>query len=198
MDVFLHNFNYLLFNTFLAMIAVWFGFLMLKPFPNYIRFFCGFIWLIFLPNTLYLLTDITHLPEDWPKVDGVFKIILMLQFSFFAIVGIITFILAVYFFQIFLEGKSSSRQKNIKLRTLILISILNFLVGFGIILGGIQRIHSWYIFSNPLKVIEDLVTVINSKELLTLSFGFGILANIIYFLLVEKAKEWNKKLFGGR
>lgn len=195
MDVFLQNTNYLLFNTFLALIAVWFGLLMLKPFPNYVRFLCGFIWLIFLPNTIYLLTDLTHLPEDWPKVDGIFKIILMLQFSFFAIVGIITFILAVYFFQILLEGKSSSRRKNIKLTSLILISILNFLVGFGIILGGIQRIHSWYIFSDPLKVIDDLVTVINSKELLTLSFGFGILANIIYFLFIEKAREWNKKFF---
>jgi len=156
----------------------------------------GFLWLIFLPNTIYILTDITHLLEDWPRVNSLFKLILILQYTLFSIFGIITFVAAVYFFQKLLERKSAGRRKKgIKVSTITAICILNFVVGFGVILGGIRRTNSWYIFTNPSRVLEDALNLIYSQELLILAFGVGILANIIYFLTLESVATWGKKYF---
>lgn len=192
MFLFLLNFNWLLYNLFLALISVACGKLMLRVKFKPLKFIFFFIWLIFLPNTIYLLTDIAHLFEDWSKVNSMFKILLTLQYSFFAILGIITFVTAVYFFQKLIQKKSNEK---INLTTHIAILILNFTVGFGVILGGIQRTNSWHVFTNPIRVTNDILDIISSKEILMLSVGVGILANIIYFLCAETAATWDKKLF---
>lgn len=196
MEIFLHNFNFILFNSLLALIAVLFGWLMVKARSKFAKILCGFFWLIFLPNTIYILTDISHLFEDWLKVNNLFRLILIIQYTLFSIVGIITFVAAIYFFQKLLQGKSAGRRKKgIRVKTIIAICILNFIVGFGVVLGGIQRINSWHIFTDPLRVAGDVVTLISSQELLILSFGIGILANFIYFLMAESVSTWGKKLF---
>lgn len=178
----------------MALIAVLFGWLMSKADSIFAKAWTGFIWLIFLPNTLYILTDITHLFEDWPKVDNLFRVILIVQYALFSIFGIITFVLAVYFFQKMLAGKS---KKGIKTTTFISICVLNFIVGFGVVLGGIERTNSWHILTNPSRVLEDSLDLIYSRELLTLSLGVGFFANAVYFLMAETVKTWDKKFFKG-
>jgi len=156
----------------------------------------GFVWFIFLPNTIYILTDITHLFEDWSKVDNLFRLILIVQYGLFSIVGIITFTLAVYFFQKLLQGKSAGwRNKRIKATTFIAIIVLNFIVGFAVVLGGIARTNSWHIFTNPSRVLEDSFDLIYSQELLMLSLGVGIFANLTYFIMAETVATWGKKFF---
>lgn len=163
---------------------------MSKANSTFARVWTGFIWLIFLPNTIYILTDIAHLFEDLPKVDNLFKAILIIQYSLFALFGIISFVISIYFFQILLEGKF---RKKIKPATFLAIIVLNFIVGFGVVLGGIERTNSWHILVNPSRVLEDSLDLIYSQELLMLSLGIGVLANIIYFLIVETVKTWGKQ-----
>lgn len=189
-DVFLHNLNFVWFNSFLALIPVLFGDLMLKTKRNLLKAIYGFIWLIFLPNTIYTLTDISHLFEDWDKVDLLFKAILMLEYGILMIVGFLTFIYAVYFFEKLLENKNKKRRK---LSTYLVVFILNFIVGFGVILGNIQRTNSWYIFTNPTRVINDSVEVFFSPELIFAFVIFGILCNIAYFYFVKKVVEFGRK-----
>ncbi|KKQ42269.1 MAG: hypothetical protein US59_C0012G0014 [Candidatus Levybacteria bacterium GW2011_GWB1_37_8] len=190
MEIFLSNFIFIWINSVLALVAILFGWLMSKANSTFAKLWTGFLWLIFLPNTIYILTDISHLFEDWPKVGNLFKLILIFQYALFAIFGIITFVISTYFFQRLLEGK---RKKGIKTTTIIAICILNFIVGFGVVLGGIRRTNSWYIFTNPSRVLEDTLNVIYSQELLILSLGIGILANFIYFLMLESIATWGKK-----
>ncbi|MDP2637666.1 MAG: DUF1361 domain-containing protein, partial [Candidatus Levybacteria bacterium] len=139
MEIFIDNFNYMLLNSFLALIAVIFGWLMLQKYPRFLQLLFGILWLIFLPNTIYILTDISHLIEDWQRLDDLFKIIVTIQYLIFSIFGIITFIFSTYFFQQLLEGKTPGwRIKHSRFSALFAIFILNFIVGFGVILGGIQ------------------------------------------------------------
>ncbi|MBF8249904.1 MAG: hypothetical protein HW400_505 [Candidatus Levybacteria bacterium] len=196
MDIFLDNLTFIWVNSFLAVVAVLFGWLMSKANSVFAKAWTGFLWLIFLPNTIYILTDITHLFEQWPKVDIFFKFILIIQYAIFSIFGTITFVIATYFFQKLLEGKSANRRKKgIKASTAVTIFILNFIVGFGVILGGIRRTNSWYIFTNPSRVLEDSLNLIYSQELLILAFGVGILANLIYFLMLQNVVAWGNKHF---
>jgi len=193
-EIFLNNFIFIWINSALALVAILFGWLMSKADSAFAKIWTGFFWLIFLPNTIYILTDISHLLEDWPKVDDLFKLILILQYSLFSIFGIITFIISVYFFQKLLERKSAgSRRKGIKTTTIIAICILNFIVGFGVVLGGIRRTNSWHIFTDPPRVLEDVLNLIYSQELLILSLGVGLLANLIYFIMAETVATWGKE-----
>ena len=191
MEIFLHNFNFIWFNTFLALIAVLFGWLMIKARSKFARTLYGFIWFVFLPNTIYILTDITHLFEDWPKVNDFFRALLVIQYTLFAVVGIITFTIATYYLQKMLDGKS----KKIKFTTIAAICLLNFVVGFGVVLGGIERTNSWYVITSPSRVLEDIFDLIYSKELIMLSLGVGIFANAVYFLMAETIATWGKKFF---
>jgi len=169
---------------------------MIKARSKFAKILYGFIWFVFLPNTIYILTDITHLFEDWPKVDNLFRAILTIQYTLFSIVGIITFVAAIYFFQKLLQGKSASWRKNkIKPTTIIAVCILNFIVGFGVVLGGIERTNSWHIFTNPSRVLEDSFDLIYSQELLILSLGVGLFANLTYFIMAETVATWVPKAF---
>lgn len=192
MEIFLLNFNFILFNSFLALVAVFFGWLMSKANSTFTKVWTGLIWLIFLPNTIYILTDITYLFEDWPKVSNLFRAILIVQYSLFTLFGIMTFVIATYFFQKLLQGKN---KKRIKSTTILAVFILNFIVGFGVVLGGTERTNSWQIFTDPISVASDVLDVLSSKEMLMLSVGIGFLANIIYFLGIEIVVTWGKKLF---
>ncbi len=192
MEIFLHNFNFIWFNSALALIAVLFGWLMVKAHSKFARTLCGFVWFIFLPNTIYILTDIAHLFEDWPKVNNLFRLILIVQYTLFSVVGIITFVIAVYFFQKLLQGRS---KKGIRQTTIIAIFILNFIVGFAVVLGGIERTSSWHIFTNPSRVLEDSLDLLYSQELLMLSLGVGVFANLTYFIMSETVVTWVPKAF---
>lgn len=196
MDIFLNNFNFIFINSFLALVAVLFGWLMSKASSTFAKVWTGFIWFIFLPNTIYILTDISHLFEQWSKVNSLFKFILIIQYSLFLIFGVISFIISVHFFHKLLEGKFAGwKLEKMKPSTFVVICALNFIVGFGVILGGIERTNSWYIFINPSRVLEDSLNLIYSQELLILSIGIGVLANLTYFLTIETIATWGKKLF---
>ena len=190
MEVFLYNFNFLLFNLSLAFIALLFGYLMLRVKSNVFKTLYGFIWFIFLPNTIYILTDFSHLYEDWSKVDLIFKLVLITQYAIFAILGALTFIYAVYFFERLLERKN---KKGRKPSAFLIILILNFIVGFGVILGGVQRTNSWDVLVNPVRVINDSFGILNSPYLLKLSILSGVLFNTIYFYFVKPVTKWGKK-----
>jgi len=190
MDVFLYNFKFIWFNTFLALIAVFFGWRMTKTRSKFARYLYGAIWFIFLPNTIYILTDIAHLFEDWSKVNNFFRTLLLVQYALFSVVGIITFTIAVNYFRKALNGKS----KKIKITTVMAICLLNFIVGFGVVLGGIERTNSWYVITNPSRVLEDTLDLIYSQELLMLSLGVGLFTNAVYLLMTETVAKWGKKL----
>ncbi len=185
METFLFNLEYMSFNLFLALIPVFFGYLMLKAKNKSLKLLYGFIWFIFLPNTAYILVDIVHLFEQLTKVDLVFKIVLLIQYGLFLLAGALTFIYATYFFER-LIGKNKSRPA--------ILLILNLIVGFGVILGFVQRTNSWYIFTQPLRVIEDTLALLYSPNLVVASFAFGLLVNIIYFYFSKPVIGFGKSI----
>lgn len=103
--------------------------------------------------------------------------------------------MSVYFFQKLMEGKSTSlKVEKLKPLTFVAICILNFLIGFAVVMGGIKRTNSWHIFTNLSQVLEDALNVIYSQDLLILSIGAGVLANLTYFFMAETVATWGKKL----
>lgn len=197
MEIFLYNFEFMLLNLFLALIPVVFGYYMLKTKKPFLRFLFGFLWFVFLPNTAYILLDIVHLYEEWSKVGYVFKLILIAQYAIFFLSGVITFIIAVNFFEKLIAKKSkhaSNPKQKRKFETSTALMALNFLVGFGVIMGYVQRTNSWHVVTHPLKVFEDIQTILFSPNLILASLVFGLIANIIYFYFSKPLIKFEKTL----
>lgn len=174
MNILIFNIGWMSFNVFLALVAVLFGGFMVKSRNYYLKLFNAFVWLLFVPNTIYLFTDIIHLPEQWPDVEATLRILLVAQYLILVVIGAVTFSLAITLFE------KSFFKKKMKHHTAILI-ILNFVIGFGIVLGRIQRTNSWEVFTNIPKVLTDTFGVFMSVELILVTILFGLLCNFTYF-----------------
>ncbi len=176
MPIIISNIPWMSFNIFLALVPVLFGWLIKGTTSKLLRIIYGAVWIIFLPNTLYLLTDLTHIFENIYQVEGIYKAILIFQYLLLLILGIITYFAAVY-------PAEKVFINSMKWNKTAFIIIINILVGFGMTLGRVERINSWDILSNISSVISASVQVLVSKDLLLLILLFTIMSTLIYLSL---------------
>ena len=181
MNIFVYNTLWMTFNVFLALIPIVAGVIVLENKNVILKIIFFFILLIFIPNTLYIITDLLHVPKQIYKLDNLQKVILLIQYLLLGILGLLCFVLSVNIFE-----KIIAKVKFHKSTINFLIIILNFAIGFGMVLGRILRVNSWDVFINTEKIIRDSFYVLSSSELIIMAFSFGFLGNIIYFLFRKK------------
>lgn len=177
MDIILYNAGWMAFNVFLALLAILLGFSFLNVKKISVKIPLFILWLLFIPNTIYLVTDMKYFQEQFFSVLGYYKIILILQYVILFIFGIITFIMALYPFE---RSLSKKKSKSLQFKTILLIAI-NYLIAFGVALGRIERINSWDVFINLADVLEASITLANNKGVLLAIFVFGTFSSLIYF-----------------
>jgi uncharacterized membrane protein len=142
------TYNFLLWNLFLGFLPLFFAFtlyLFNAKAGTFILFAGSFLWLLFYPNSPYMLTDFIHLNAQKPSAiyDAIifFSIsILSLFYGFFSL----KIIHLIWY----------SRYNRKAANAIIIFSIL--LSSFGIYLGRILRVNSWDLFTKPLKVMADI------------------------------------------
>jgi len=179
MMILFSNISWMGWNVFLALIPLIFGWLLLKIRQKILKVAFALIWFFFLPNTLYLLTDLLHIFRQWHHMHYAGQIVLALQYFTLVLVGLATFILALYPVEKILLLSPWPKKKSL---VPLLIIITNFFIGLGIVLGRIQRINSWDIFVDIPKVIGAFISIFTSLELIVLALLFGLFANFYYFL----------------
>lgn len=182
MDVILFNLDWMSFNIFLAAIPVVFGFLLANARLTLLKITYGIIWFIFLPNTIYLLTDITHFFDYWYTLTLLYKSIYLAQFSILMLLGVISFVVGMYPVEKFIQERRGVKKRK---KAEIILYATNFFVGFGLVLGRIERINSWDIIFNSSRVLYQSIHTITSAYLLLLAIFFGLFSNLIYFSLRE-------------
>ena len=190
MPVIDYNTSWMIYNSFLALIAVLLGFLVFKVNGKFLKLIIGLLWFIFLPNTIYIFTDLEHFIVQWQEVSPTFKYLLLLQYVIFELIGILTFLLACSPLERVLNITKFFKKR--KIQSLI---VFNFLVAFGMVLGRVERLNSWDIFFNPHGVITSAKNVLFSVDLLGLTVLFGLLCNFIYFLFRDKLLSVIKKFY---
>src|SRR5437868_11760547 len=99
MPILAHNEIWMLYNCFLAFLALGFGYFFLISKNSKAKFIFGILWLLFLPNTIYIFTDLEHLIDQWQLLSWYFRIPLILQYLLLQIVGFTTFLYALYPFE---------------------------------------------------------------------------------------------------
>jgi uncharacterized membrane protein len=132
-------------------------------------------WLIFFPNSPYILTDFFHLNYRF-HIPVWYDFIEILSFAWtgliFGFVSLmdIEFLLGQYI--------------NKKIISVLLVVFL-FLGSFGIYLGRFLRWNSWDIFTNPFCLISDIsdriINPLNHPRTWGLTILMGILLNLMFF-----------------
>ncbi len=148
-----------------------------------------FLWLIFFPNALYLLTDFQHLRlySDSPSLW--FDVILV---SWFAWTGVLLGIVSLYWMQ-----EIVSREIH-PAAAWIFVICGNLLGSVGIYLGRFARVNSWNFITNPLSVIKDLIVPQPGEQpieyiaLYTLFFTFMYITFHVFGNLLQKINSTGK------
>ena len=130
-----------------------------------------FIWLLFLPNSFYLLTDFEHLSR-FPTVPFWFDLILL---SSFAITGMCAGLLSLLQVE-----KIISIHFSPKLKMLLIISIL-YLSGFGVYLGSYYRFNSWNLLNEPIELLNGIIKGLTTTDAQNFTLGFGTFLLLLYF-----------------
>jgi uncharacterized membrane protein len=184
MDILVYNLGWMTYNLYLAILPVIFSWFLFRMPNKFFTAVVGILWFLYLPNTVYIFTDLHHLIEQWDFVVGFEKIVLIFQYIVLEVIGLSCFLIAFYPFErIFQKFHLSKKQ------TLFTLIGINFLIGFALVLGKIERVNSWDVFLNPAFVIFSAVNLIVSYKLLFLSLLFGFFANCFYFLFRKQAKK---------
>lgn len=191
MSILVFNISWMILNSWLAILPVIFAWLFLKVKPKWLKLVFMGLWFIYLPNTLYILTDIIHVPKQWIMLVGSDKVILIFQYVVLLLVGFVTFLLALTPLEKMLFNSRWRKEKKLNYAIL---TTINILVGLGIVLGRTERVNSWEIFTAPGKVIEAVATVFSTIELVLLAVLFGLFANFFYFLFRKPFVKLTKRI----
>lgn len=163
-------------NISLSVLGVVFGYLFLYNKKPVFKILFLVLWLLFLPNTIYLVTDLQHFSNQYVQLDFNKQLILIAQYVVILFLGIFTFILGFY--------PLEKTLFTIKFRSKDLVLILaNYLMAFGVALGRIERNNSWDIFIDPGKVISSSTNLLLSTDSQIYILLFGSFSSLLYFSL---------------
>lgn len=146
-----YSFVYILWNLFLAFVPVLISFAMLKFHEKknlkVIIFIPSFLlWLLFIPNAPYLVTDLIHLGES-RIIPVLFDVILLFSSAY----------LGMIFFFYSLSHIEEIIKKTISKKWVIFLTVmLILLISFGIYIGRFLRFNSWDIFINHYSLFKNI------------------------------------------
>lgn len=127
--------------------------------------FCLGMWLAFLPNAPYIITDFVHFRNS-PPVPFWYDLTL---FFATACLGLTLGLLSIYEIHLVLKRWLSRWIASI----LILVSI--GLTGFGVWLGRFQRWNSWDIVTRPEALLRDIADTFTTRHELIHAMGISAL-----------------------
>jgi uncharacterized membrane protein len=190
MPIILDNTIWMIWNVALAFVGYGFGWLFFTTKNRLLLVVYGVCWVLFVPNTIYLITDLFHLADQWSLVGKAGQYILVLQYGILTVLGFYTYVWAVRIFEKRFQLVWHSLQKKFhffkKIDTWMLMGVFNFAFAFAVGMGRTQRTNSWEMASNPVRVVRDIVSVASQYELMICVILFGIGMNVFYFCVREE------------
>lgn len=145
-------YGFLVWNLFLAWIPFVVSSILVKLEDKFnskvFNFSMFFIWLLFFPNSPYILTDIIHLVDIRDHVPIWYDLMLILSFAWSGLlVGLVSLSQ--------IHKILNKKMKSFNSWLIIFLSI--FLCSFGVYLGRYQRWNSWDLFTQPLTLVKGMI-----------------------------------------
>lgn len=139
------------------------------------------IWLIFIPNTFYILTDFTHLHYKNTFQFGLDMLIL----SSFSFAGFYIGLLSLFQMHQLIIAKYGNKLGNLFMVT------MAFLSAFGIYLGRVLRFNSWDIVSKPLELAYQSILAFFNLDTLIYTLQLGAIILVSYLLFYHLKQKSN-------
>jgi len=176
---------FLLWNILLAIIPFFISSIILyfhknKKLKKWIFIILGIVWLLFLPNAPYIVTDLIHIGVV-RAVPVIYDAILLF---ISALIGLLFGMYSVSQIEEVLLSKYSKKTTSI----LIFLSIL--LASFGMYLGRFLRFNSWDLLTNPLNSSIKFFTTLSSS-----SYHLESLVYVLLFFSFICISYYSWKLF---
>lgn len=147
-------------------------------------FFC---WVLFLPNALYMVTDLIHL-RAFTNVPLWYDACLLFAAAF---TGIMMAFISIRKAELFLKGKFN--YKIIKF----FVPLMLFMSSFGVYLGRFERWNSWDIFINPVglgaNILSCIVSPLANYKVWATTIIFTGIFSMLYFFICPVSTGTNKK-----
>lgn len=167
------SYIFLAWNLFLALIPWWISdylkqkeTLQLKHVP-----LMG-AWLLFIPNSPYILTDLFHL-KPRPYLPLWFDLVLVLSF---ALIGMLVFLKSLKDMFAILKAHVSSMLFTL------LIPVVFWLIAFGLYLGRYLRFNSWNVVNHPFRLMRQSFDVLLEKDTIGFTLIFGVFMWFMYYI----------------
>jgi len=134
------------------------------------------LWLLFLPNSQYIITDLIHLQnasstEPWLDMFIVFV---------FALNGLLLGLLSMLDIHKFIQLKFDKKMANS------LMIHICLLCGFGIYMGRFLRFNSWDLFTKPKMIIYETLFSLKDINTWAMTLGFAALLWILFWMMKSK------------
>ena len=136
------------------------------------RILIFFIWLLFLPNAPYIITDFLHLSHK-PPIPLWYDLVILFAF---ASTGLLLGLLSMRNIH-----QSLQQQFTKPFVQSVMLSAIG-LSGFGIWLGRFQRWNSWDIFTRPDQLLLDIVNTLSTWHELVRAVGISVLLSGILLI----------------
>lgn len=183
-------------NLFLAFVPVCLAFALFRPGIERTRpwWFGVFVWVLFLPNAPYVITDIVHLFEDIRGARSDLQALgefVPLYFLFFAI-GMGCYVVALDRCWRYVRAERPAWHWW-KIET-----CLQLLCAVGIYLGRVLRLNSWQVFTRPRQVLASADWLIGSFPIMLIVCTFVVLVmstmltRAVMYSLVRWAKTYRR------
>lgn len=121
------------------------------------------IWLLFLPNSPYIMTDFIH----FTRSDGATKWLDILLLFSFAFSSLVFGLISINQMLEIVQRKWSSLIANVFL------FVICFGCGFGIYLGRVLRFNSWDALTSPLFILKKSLLSYSNTTAWFMTLGFG-------------------------
>jgi uncharacterized membrane protein len=139
------------------------------------------VFLGFLPNAPYVLTDIIHFYDTirWNHSVWVITLAVIPQYLMFMIVGFEAYVLSLIYLGYYLKGHGLGKF------ILWVELILHGLCAVGIYLGRFKRLNSWQIITKPDDVVMSVLNDLTEKRpALVMAVTFVVIA-VFYWLMKQ-------------
>jgi uncharacterized membrane protein len=181
------EFNYLVWNLFLAWLPLVFAVRLVsvlrrKLWSSWEAMATSLLWLVFLPNSFYMISDFIHL-EDVRRVDILFDTVM---FTSFIYTGVALGFSSLYLIHLQFRRRFSSRTAAAWIAFTLLVSSAAVYVGRDL------RWNSWDVLTNPGGVLFDisdrLIHPGQYPQMVVTVISFFVLLGSMYGLLWHGAR----------
>jgi uncharacterized membrane protein len=143
------------------------------------------LWILFIPNSFYIITDLFHLEARY-VVPLWFDLALIISFVWN---GLLLGIVSVRQMEKIFENRF-----NFNAEWLFVPCIMS-LSAFGIYIGRYLRFNSWDVLTNPFQLVQDVICLclhpIRNRFDWSMIICFSILLTVFYLTLKRLSKEIN-------